>query len=66
MKDYSKAYKAYDIRAIYDDPIDNTFVYSLGKGIGRHLLKTVGEDATFVFASDVREVNNELIYRFLK
>lgn len=66
MKDYSKAYKAYDIRAIYDDPIDNTFVYSLGKGVGKHLLKTVGEEATFVFGADVREANNELVYWFLK
>ena len=66
MKQYDSCYKSYDIRSIYNEPMDSSFTYSLGKGIGKHLLTTVWEDATFVFGADVREANNELIYRFLK
>lgn len=66
QKNYATWYKAYDIRSIYQEPIDGTFCYNLWRGIGRHLLEAHGEDATFVFGADVREANNELIYRFLK
>ncbi len=66
MKNYESCYKSYDIRSVYDEPMDATFTYSLGKWIGNHLMSTVWADATFVFGSDVREANNELIYWFLK
>ncbi len=66
MKNYDSCYKAYDIRSIYQEPLDSSFAYSLGKGIGQHLVKKVWPDATFVFGADVREANNELIYWFLK
>jgi len=66
MKNYESWYKAYDIRSIFEEPVDGTFCYSLGKGIGTYLYKLKWDDASFVFASDVREANNELIYWFLK
>lgn len=66
VKEYDKAYKAYDIRAIYDDPIDDTFAYSLWKWLGKYLMQTIWKDASLCFWSDVREANNNLIYWFLK
>ena len=64
MKDYSKAYKAYDIRSVYQEPVDASFAFSLGKGLGKYLFALKGEEATFLFGSDVRLANNELVYRF--
>ena len=66
MKNYESCYKSYDIRSVYDEPMDSTFTYSLGRGMGKHLMESIWKDATFVFGADVREANNELIYWFLK
>jgi phosphomannomutase len=66
MKNYEEWYKAYDIRSIFEEPVNGTFCYSLGKWIGKYLYELKWDEASFVFASDVREANNELIYWFLK
>jgi phosphomannomutase len=66
MKDYSKAYKAYDIRAIYDDPIDDIFCFNLGLAVGREAVKKHGSRSKIVIGSDVRMYNNMFIYRFVK
>jgi len=65
-KNYDSCYKAYDIRSIVNEPLDWSFTYSLWKWVAKHLLENIWPEATFVFGADVREANNELIYRFLK
>ncbi len=65
MKNYDSCFKSYDIRSIYQDPLDNDFAYNLGRGIGAHLMSSIGADARAVFASDVRQANNELIAYFV-
>jgi phosphomannomutase len=66
MKDYSKAYKAYDIRSLYDDPIDDVFAFNLGRALGREASARHGGRARIVIGSDVRMRNNTLIYWFVK
>jgi phosphomannomutase len=66
MPDYSSAFKAYDIRALWGDPLDEQFFYALGYGIGKHLVERYGEHASLVFGADSREENTQIIYRFLK
>jgi phosphomannomutase len=66
MKDYSKAYKAYDIRSLYDDPIDDVFAFNLGRALGREASVRHGGRARIVIWSDVRMRNNTLIYWFVK
>jgi phosphomannomutase len=66
MKDYAKAYKAYDIRAIYDDPIDDIFCFNLGLAIGREAIKKHSSKSKVIIGSDVRMRNNNLIYWFVK
>jgi phosphomannomutase len=65
-KDYSSAFRTYDIRSIYDQPIDTTFAYSLGKALGKHLSDTKGSQASMVIAADTRKANNDLVSYFLQ
>lgn len=62
---YDKCFKLYDIRSVYQDPLDVVFSYHLGYWIWRHLISTKWIDASFGFASDVRVANNEIIQHFL-
>lgn len=64
-KDYDKAYKAYDIRWIYPDQIDEVFAYNIWLWLGREAVKRDGENAKILIGSDVRECNNKLIYRII-
>lgn len=66
LPDYSSAFKAYDIRALWGDPLDEQFFYALGYGIGKHLIERYGEQASLVFGADSRKENTQIIYRFLK
>lgn len=45
MKDYSKAYKAYDIRSVYNEPVDDIFCFNLGLAVGREAIKKHGARA---------------------
>ncbi len=65
MTHYDKAFKAYDIRAVRKDPVDETFAYSMGRTIGDFIQKEHWPDARLCFACDVRDPNNEMIYYFL-
>lgn len=66
MKEYSKAYKAYDIRAVYGEHIDTTLAYAVGRAVGKKALEKDGEQASILVSGDVREYNNQLIYYFVK
>lgn len=66
MKDYAKAYKAYDIRGIYGEQVDTTLAYAVGRAVARQVIAQEGEEASVLVGCDVREYNNQLIYYFLK
>ena len=64
-KDYRSAFKTYDIRSIYQEPVDEIFTYALGKALAEDLITKKWPEARICFGSDVRDPNNELIYYFL-
>lgn len=64
LASYHKAFKAYDIRGIYGEHIDERFAYTLWKAIGRYMFETYGNEATLLVASDVRNCNVSLIRYF--
>jgi len=66
LENYKKAFKAYDIRAIYWKEIDKKFTYTLWKAIWEHIIKQFWKEAKFLIACDVREANNELINYFVE
>lgn len=66
MRDYTKVFKAYDIRAVWGEEIDAKFFYACGYGVGKHLIARYGDDASLVFGADTRVQNTEIIYRFLQ
>jgi len=65
MKNYSSVYKAYDLRSVFDEPMDTTFTYSLGKAMWGHFVKEYGADQTFLIWCDVRLPNPELVVAFI-
>lgn len=65
MKNYSKVYKAYDLRSIYNDPMDSSFAYSLWKWMGTHFVKEYWVDADFLLWCDTRTPNKELLVAFI-
>ncbi len=64
-KDYNKAYKAYDIRWIYGEHIDDIFAYNIGLWLGKEAIQRDGDGAKILIGSDVREHNNTFIYRLI-
>lgn len=64
MKDYSKVFKAYDIRALYGSEIDENFSYYLGKGVANYLIKTYWEKVSVILGGDTRWANDTLIESF--
>jgi phosphomannomutase len=64
LQNYLKAFKAYDIRGLYEQEIDVKFAFILGKAVGKHLIQK-HEHPSFLLASDVRNQNTALISHFL-
>jgi phosphomannomutase len=61
---YHKAFKACDIRGIYEEEIDLKFAYILGKAVGNYLLQKY-ETPSFLLTYDVRNQNPALVAHFL-
>lgn len=66
LENYKKAFKAYDIRALYGKEIDKKFTYTLWKAVGEYINQQLGKESKFLIACDVREANNELINYFVE
>lgn len=64
-KKYDSAFKAYDIRGIYQQDIDKNLCYNLGKGIAKYMLENFWKQGKLIFWGDVRRANDELISYFL-
>ncbi len=62
---YTKAFKAYDIRGIFEEEIDNNFAFLMWYGIGNHLIQTQWPKASLLVSSDTRKINTDLITHFL-
>jgi len=65
QKRYDKAFKAYDIRAIYGEEIDKKFSYILWKAIWEYMIQNYWKDSKFLIWCDVREANIDIINHFL-
>lgn len=61
---YKLAFKAYDIRWIYGQEIDERFCYIMWKAIGKHMLKEFWKKWKMLIWSDVRDPNPLLINIF--
>ncbi len=62
---YRKAFKAYDIRALYWEEIDKKFSYILWKAIWEYMMQNYWKDSKFLIWCDVREANVDIINHFL-
>ena len=65
LQNYYKAFKAYDIRAIYWEEINKKFAYILWKAIWEYMIKKYWKDSKFLIWCDVREANIDIINHFL-
>jgi phosphomannomutase len=65
MINYNKAFRAYDIRWIFWEEIDNYFCFLMGYGIWIDLIKKHGNNATILLWSDTRKANKELMDNFI-
>lgn len=65
MSKYSSAFKAYDIRSIWKDPVDEAFAYSMWRALWSYIQKKHWPDSRLCFGCDVRDPNNEMVYYFL-
>jgi len=63
--EYIKAFKAYDIRGIFGEEIDNNFAFLMWYGIGDHLIQKHWSKASLLVSSDTRKINTDLIKHFL-
>lgn len=61
LDQYSKSFKAYDIRGIRDTEIDADLGYYLWLWLGKHIVSQHGPEATIMIAADTRANNTQLI-----
>lgn len=64
-KQYLKCFKAYDIRGIYPEEIDEKFMYIIGKWMGKYLKTNFWENMKMLIGCDVREINANYLPHFL-
>ncbi len=64
-KDYTTIFKAYDIRSLYNEPMDTTCSYSLWYVLWKYLIEKRWADQPLLVASDWREWNEDLLMSFL-
>lgn len=65
MSKYSSVFKPFDIRSIFNDPLDLDFTYSLAKALWRNFVKKYGSDSEFLLWCDWREGNYALMIAFI-
>ena len=63
---YLKCFKAYDIRGISHEEIDEKFMYLMGKSMGKYFKETIGEQMKMLIGCDVREANTKYLPHFLR
>jgi len=61
MKNYDSVYRTYDLRSLYNDPMDENFCYTLGVRIGETLVENHWESASCVLCCDARVPNTSLM-----
>jgi len=66
LKKYLNCFKAYDIRGISTEEIDEKFMYIMGKWMGKYLIETYGENIKMLIGCDVREINTKYLPHFLE
>lgn len=63
---YQQAFKAYDIRNLYEEIIDEPFAFLMWKAMGNYLLENSNERETkFLIWWDTRPANNQLMTYFV-
>ncbi len=66
LENYLKAIKAYDIRWIFNDTIDEKFVYILWRAIWKYFKNKYWPNWKFMIAKDVRPANDKIIPFFIQ
>lgn len=65
MDRYLKAFRAYDIRGIFNQDIDAYFCFIMGYATGKDLFKKHWKDACILISSDTRKINTDLIQQYI-
>lgn len=65
MTQYDKAFRAYDIRGIFEKEVDAYFCFAMGYGVWKNLIDAHGTEANVLLGSDTRKNNKELIDHFI-
>lgn len=66
MQQYIAACKAYDVRGVYKEQIDEVLMYMIGVRLGAQMLLEQGQHASCLIGADTRAANNTLVYWFIK
>lgn len=65
MEKYVKAFRAYDIRGLFEKEIDAYFCFIMGYATGQDLIQKYGESACILISSDTRKINTALIDQYI-